>query len=214
MTKRYSPMVYRILLISVLTNIVIMLVACSDKEDPAKLETLEQKVNYAVAYNFVSALKSESAFMAEGDDFPVEPEAFSQAIIDKQNGIGSRFTEEEAKSIIKEFQERNKKQNAKKQDSFSELLSGIGKRYSIPKPEERIIGTWINTRSGAPLRLFPDGSGFFYQLPSTWSLSKNSIRIKINNADGSGSYRLDGDRLTISGFSFMHELNGSYKRSD
>ena len=89
------------------------------------------------------------------------------------------------------------------------VLAGCGQ-----PPEEKVIGTWINSDSGAHLRFFPDGGGFFYQLPTKWSIADDSIRIKIGNADGVGGYEFNSDSLIISGFKYIHELNGRYSRKD
>ena len=93
--------------------------------------------------------------------------------------------------------------------SFSLLAAGCKS-----SPEETIIGTWKHSQSGAPLKFFPDGSGFFYQLPMEWSISGHSIRLKVGNADAAGTYALTGDTLNVYGFSYMHELNGRYQRTE
>ena len=80
-----------------------------------------------------------------------------------------------------------------------------------------IIGSWLHLGAGFALRFYPggsgqyDGGGYGSRLPMEWALSDRNIRIKVGRADGAGQIEWrDNYAFILTGFSYIHELNGAY----
>ena len=141
-------MIAKPLLIAGLMSSALILTACGGKDEPAKLETLDQKVNYVVAYNFVKNI--EQAGM------PLEPEAFSQAIKDKHQGLPSRLSEEEMSSVMAEFQEQQMAQQQAESEKQAETNKAEAEAFFAENANKEGVQT---TESGLQYKIIESGEG-------------------------------------------------------
>lgn len=141
-------MISKSLLIAGLMSSAVMLTACGGKEEPAKLETLDQKVNYIVAYNFVENI--EQAGM------PLEPEAFSQAVKDKHQGLPSRLSEEEMNSVMAEFQEQQMAQQQAETEEQAKANQAEADAFFAENATKEGVKT---TESGLQYKVIEQGEG-------------------------------------------------------
>ena len=88
-------------------------------------------------------------------------------------------------------------------------------------PTSDIVGTWVHKDSNVNLVFHPGGTGRAYEgLQTTWAITGSNIQIGISMPGyspsyDSGSFKLSGDALDISGLSASgdhRDLNGSYVR--
>jgi len=141
-------MIFKPLLMAGLMSSALVLTACGGEEEPAKLETLDQKVNYIVAYNFVENI--EQAGM------PLEPEAFSQAIKDKHQGLPSRLSEEEMNSVMAEFQEQQMAQQQAETEKQAEANQAEAEAFFAENAKKEGVKT---TESGLQYKVIEQGEG-------------------------------------------------------
>lgn len=141
-------MIAKPLLMAGLMSSALILTACGGKDEPAELETLDQKVNYIVAYNFVENI--EQAGM------PLEPEAFAQAIKDKQQGLPARLSEEEMNSVMAEFQEQQMAQQQAETEKQAEANKAEADAFFAENAEKEGVET---TESGLQYKVIEQGEG-------------------------------------------------------
>ena len=141
-------MISKPLLIASLMSAALILTACGGQDEPAKMETLDQKVNYIVAYNFAENI--EQAGM------PLEPEAFSQAIKDKHQGLPSRLSEEEMNSVMAEFQEQQMAQQQAETEKQAEANKAEAEAFFAKNAKQEGVQT---TESGLQYKIIEPGEG-------------------------------------------------------
>jgi len=141
-------MISKPLLIAGLMSSALFLTACGGNDEPAKLETLDQKVNYIVAYNFVENI--EQAGM------PLEPEAFAQAIKDKHQGLPSRLSEEEMNSVMAEFQEQQMAEQQAETEKQAEANKAEAEAFFAENAKKEGVQT---TDSGLQYKIIEQGDG-------------------------------------------------------
>jgi FKBP-type peptidyl-prolyl cis-trans isomerase FkpA len=130
-----------------------LLVGCNKDEAPkadavAKLDTLEQKVNYAIAQNMAQNFKQGG--------LTIEPEAFAQALKDIRDGVDSRLSEEEMQTAMQTFQEQALAQREEEQKKLSEANATEGAAFlESNKAKEGVIVT----ESGLQYRVITEGTG-------------------------------------------------------
>lgn len=130
-----------------------LLVGCNKDEAPkvdavAKLETLEQKVNYAIAQNMAQNF--------EQGGLTIEPEAFAQALKDVRDGVEPRLTDDEMQSAMQAFQEQALAKREEEQKRISEANAAEGAAFlEANKAKEGVI----TTESGLQYRVITEGSG-------------------------------------------------------
>lgn len=117
-------------------------------DEVAKLDTLEQKVNYAIAQNMGQNFKQGG--------LTIEPQAFVQALKDVRDGVDSRLSEEEMQTAMQQFQEKAMAERAAEQQVLSDKNAAEGKAYlEANKVKEGVV----TTDSGLQYRVITEGTG-------------------------------------------------------
>jgi FKBP-type peptidyl-prolyl cis-trans isomerase FkpA len=118
------------------------------QDEVAKLETLEQKVNYIVGQNMALNLQQSG--------LTLEPEAFAQGLRDVRNGAESRLTDEEKEVVMQTFQEQAMAKHEEELRKLSDTNLAEGQAYlEANKAKE---GVQV-TDSGLQYRVITEGDG-------------------------------------------------------
>jgi FKBP-type peptidyl-prolyl cis-trans isomerase FkpA len=118
------------------------------QDEVAKLETLEQKVNYIVGQNMALNLQQSG--------LTLEPEAFAQGLRDVRNGAESRLTDEEKEVVMQTFQEQAMAKHEEELRKLSDTNLAEGQAYlEANKAKE---GVQV-TDSGLQYRVITEGEG-------------------------------------------------------
>jgi len=129
-----------------------LLVGCNNDspkvDEVAKLDTLDQKVNYAIAQNMAQNFKQGG--------LNIEPTAFAQALKDVRDGVDSRLSEEEMQSAMQAFQEQAMAQREAEQKKISEANATEGAAFlESNKAKDGVV----TTDTGLQYRVITEGTG-------------------------------------------------------
>lgn len=130
----------------------ILLAACgpkpADKQASVALATDEQKISYIMGVNVGSQMKA--------DEFKLDKAAFMSGIDDMIAGKKPQLTNEEAMTIVKNFQEKQQAQHEEAQKVAAEKNLAEGKKYL----EENVKKDGVKvTSSGLQYRVITAGTG-------------------------------------------------------
>ena len=132
----------------------LIFVACGGDEtktsvvEQATLETLEQKVSYIIGQNMASQFKQ--------DEFAVDTSAFLLGIDDAENDRDSRFSEDEIRAIMTEFQEQAKAKRLAAQDKIKAENKAKGEAYLAANAQKEGVTV---TESGLQYKVLQSGEG-------------------------------------------------------
>lgn len=130
----------------------ILLAACgpkpADKQASGALTTDEQKISYIMGVNVGSQMKA--------DEFKLDKTAFMSGIDDMMAGKKPQLTNEEAMTIVKNFQEKQQAQHEEAQKVAAEKNLAEGKKYL--EENARKDGVKV-TGSGLQYRVITAGTG-------------------------------------------------------
>lgn len=112
------------------------------------LETLEQKVNYAIALNMASNFKQR--------EVPIEVEAFTQALTDVRDDKEPALTQEEMQTVMQTFQEQQMELQQQKQKALAETQKAEGEAFLAENADKE--GVMI-TDSGLQYKVLEEGDG-------------------------------------------------------
>jgi FKBP-type peptidyl-prolyl cis-trans isomerase FkpA len=118
------------------------------QDEVAKLETLEQKVNYIVGQNMALNLQQSG--------LTLEPEAFAQGLRDVRNGAESRLTDEEKEVVMQTFQEQAMAKHEEELRKLSDTNLAEGQAYL--EANKAKDGVQV-TDSGLQYRVITEGDG-------------------------------------------------------
>lgn len=118
------------------------------QDEVAKLETLEQKVNYIVGQNMALNLQQSG--------LTLEPEAFAQGLRDVRNGAESRLTDEEKEVVMQTFQEQAMAKHEEELRKLSDTNLAEGQAYL--EANKAKDGVQV-TDSGLQYRVITEGEG-------------------------------------------------------
>ncbi|WP_341936655.1 FKBP-type peptidyl-prolyl cis-trans isomerase [Marinimicrobium sp. C2-29] len=127
-----------------------VLIGCNqaEEEQPAKLETLEQKVNYVFGTNLAENL--------EQGGVSIEPEAFAQALRDKRDGVEPRLSEEEMQEVMQTFQEQEMARREAETEQQGEANREAAEAFFAENIEEEGV---TETESGLQYKVLEEGEG-------------------------------------------------------
>lgn len=120
--------------------------AASDQ--PAKLETLEQKVNYAIALNMAQNFKQR--------EVPIEVDAFTQALTDVRDDAEPKLTEEEIQEVMQTFQEQQMELQQQRQKELADKHKLEGEQFLSDNAAKEGVGM---TESGLQYKVLEEGDG-------------------------------------------------------
>ena len=130
----------------------ILLAACgpkpAEKQETGALTTDEQKISYIMGVNVGSQMKA--------DDFKLDKPAFMSGIEDMMAGKKPQLTNEEAMTIVKNFQEKQQAQREEAQKIAAEKNLTEGKKYLEENAKKEGVKV---TNSGLQYRVITAGTG-------------------------------------------------------
>ena len=138
-------------LIAGLLGATALMVGCNQAEpenEPAKLETLEEKVNYVFGTNLAENL-------AQGG-VTIEPEAFAQALRDKRDGVEPRLSEEEMREVMQTFQEQEMARREAEQEAAAETNKQEAEAFFAENANAEGVS---QTDSGLQYKVLEEGDG-------------------------------------------------------
>ncbi|MDO3381436.1 FKBP-type peptidyl-prolyl cis-trans isomerase [Gilvimarinus algae] len=121
------------------------------QQDTAKevqLETLEQKVNYAIALNMASNFKQR--------EVPIEVEAFTAALTDVRDDKEQRLTDEQIQEVMQTFQEQQMELQQQRQKELADKHKSEGEAFLADNAAKE--GVEI-TDSGLQYKVLEAGDG-------------------------------------------------------
>lgn len=138
-------------LIAGLLGATALMVGCNQAEpenEPAKLETLEEKVNYVFGTNLAENL-------AQGG-VTIEPDAFAQALRDKRDGVEPRLSEEEMREVMQTFQEQEMARREAEQKEAAETNKQEAEAFFAENAKAEGVS---QTDSGLQYKVLEEGDG-------------------------------------------------------
>ena len=138
-------------LIAGLLGATALMVGCNQAEpenEPAKLETLEEKVNYVFGTNLAENL-------AQGG-VTIEPDAFAQALRDKRDGVEPRLSEEEMREVMQTFQEQEMARREAEQEAAAETNKQEAEAFFAENANAEGVS---QTDSGLQYKVLEEGDG-------------------------------------------------------
>jgi len=138
-------------LIAGLLGATALMVGCNQAEpenEPAKLETLEEKVNYVFGTNLAENL-------AQGG-VTIEPDAFAQALRDKRDGVEPRLSEEEMREVMQTFQEQEMARREAEQAAAAETNKQEADAFFAENAKAEGVS---QTDSGLQYKVLEEGDG-------------------------------------------------------
>lgn len=138
-------------LIAGLLGATALMVGCNQAEpenEPAKLETLEEKVNYVFGTNLAENL-------AQGG-VTIEPDAFAQALRDKRDGVEPRLSEEEMREVMQTFQEQEMARREAEQEAAAETNKKEAEAFFTENANAEGVS---QTDSGLQYKVLEEGDG-------------------------------------------------------
>ena len=130
----------------------ILLAACgpkpAEKQETGALATDEQKISYIMGVNVGSQMKA--------DDFKLDKPAFMSGIEDMMAGKKPRLSNDEAMTIVKNFQEKQQAQREEAQKVAAEKNLTEGKKYLEENAKKEGVKV---TNSGLQYRVITAGTG-------------------------------------------------------
>lgn len=130
----------------------ILLAACgpkpAEKQASVALATDEQKISYIMGVNVGSQMKA--------DDFKLDKPAFMSGIEDMIAGKKPQLSNEEAMTIVKNFQEKQQAQHEEAQKAAAEKNLAEGKKYLEENAHKEGVKV---TGSGLQYRVITAGTG-------------------------------------------------------
>ncbi|WP_024461985.1 FKBP-type peptidyl-prolyl cis-trans isomerase [Marinimicrobium sp. LS-A18] len=138
-------------LIAGLLGATALMVGCNQAEpenETAKLETLEEKVNYVFGTNLAENL-------AQGG-VTIEPEAFAQALRDKRDGVEPRLSEEEMREVMQTFQEQEMARREAEQEAAAETNKQEAEAFFAENAKAEGVS---QTDSGLQYKVLEEGDG-------------------------------------------------------
>lgn len=118
------------------------------KKEPAKLDTLEQKVSYLIGQSIGKNIQQM--------DVAIDNDILLSAIADVKAGTPSRISEEDSAKIQQEFQELMKKKAEEKQKKLSETNTAEGVKFLAENKAKEGVQT---TASGLQYKIITAGTG-------------------------------------------------------
>jgi FKBP-type peptidyl-prolyl cis-trans isomerase FkpA len=118
------------------------------KKEPAKLDTLEQKVSYLIGQSIGKNIQQM--------DVAIDNDILLSAIADVKAGTPSRISDEDSAKIQQEFQELMKKKSEEKQKKLSETNSAEGAKFLAENKTKEGVQT---TASGLQYKIITAGTG-------------------------------------------------------
>lgn len=141
----------RLLMTGVICSAAI-LAGCNQGESEATkevtLDTLEQKVNYAVGLNIASNFKNR--------EVPIELDAFTKALKDVRDDVEPMLTEDEIREVMQTFQEQQMELQQQRQKELADKNKKEGEQFLADNAAKE--GVEI-TESGLQYKVLEQGDG-------------------------------------------------------
>ncbi|MCP8900460.1 FKBP-type peptidyl-prolyl cis-trans isomerase [Gilvimarinus xylanilyticus] len=113
-----------------------------------QLQTLEQKVNYAIALNMANNFKQR--------EVPIEVDAFTQALKDVRDGTDPRLSEEEMQETMQTFQEQQMELQQQRQKEIADKNKADGEKFLSDNAAKEGVEM---TESGLQYKVLEEGDG-------------------------------------------------------
>lgn len=113
-----------------------------------QLQTLEQKVNYAIALNMANNFKQR--------EVPIEVDAFTQALKDVRDGTEPRLNEEQLQETMQTFQEQQMELQQQRQKEIADKNKADGEKFLSDNAAKEGVEM---TESGLQYKVLEEGDG-------------------------------------------------------